>query len=366
MDLFIVPEEQHNTLVTRAYQHRGYTGEEASSATRMCAEATRHGNNTHNAIKGLHLDHVLGSGIGNWVPGAEIEVVPNRFKAVEAWNANRKLGQAVAYRAFDRCVELAEEYGVGAVSVDNGSHYLWGAGYAIEYAKRGYIVYTNCTSSLAEVAPFLGKFPTLGTNPHTWGFPTFHDDGFPVILDWATSEVAMGRVQQLKREGKKLDSSDWAIDRDGKPTDDPHEVVALRTFGRHKGYGLAVLNELFAAVAGGSLPTLRGSASPPAEEKTTTSFYFQVIHPEALTSGDFAAGRDLAGNVKAVINDILGHGNEGAILPGGLEHRGFQRTQRAGGLLFTAGELREFKNIAEECGQPTADWDVGNFSRFED
>lgn len=365
MDFYIVPEDQHQQLVVRAYQNRGYTEEESQFAARMCAEATRHGNNTHNAIKGLHLDHALGSGIGNWAPGAEIEVIPGRFKAVEAWNANRKIGQAVAYKAFDRCVEMAEEFGVGVVSVDNGSHYLWGAGYAIEYARKGYIVYTNCTSSLSEVAPFGGKYPTLGTNPHTWGFPTFEEGGFPVVLDWATSEVAMGRVQQLKRAGGKLDSKDWAVDRDGNPTDDPNQVFALKTFGRHKGYGLAVLNELFAAVAGGSLPTIRGAKNPPEGEKTTTSFYFQVIHPEALTSGNFACGRDLAGNVAAVLQDILGHGNEGCMLPGGPEHRGLQRTEKAGGLLFTVDELGELAKIAEECGADAGTWTAEKFAKFE-
>ena len=364
-EFYIIPEDQHRQLVVRAYQGRGYTQEEAELATKMCAEATRHGNNTHNALKGLHLDHVLGSGIGNWTPAAEIEVRESRFKAVESWNANRKIGQAVAYKAFDRCVELAEEYGIGAVSVDNGSHYLWGAGYAIEYAKRGYIVYTNCTSSLAEVAPFGGKYPTLGTNPHTWGFPTFDPDGFPVILDWATSEVAMGRVQQLKREGQKLMSASWALDKEGNPTDDPNEVFALQTFGRHKGYGLSILNELFAAVAGGSLPTLRGRANPPEGEKTTTCFYFQVIHPDALAGANFASGRDMAANVAAVITDILGHGNEGCMLPGGPEHRGLQRTEKAGGLLFTAKELAEFAELARECGEDPGPWSPDLLQKFE-
>ena len=74
----------------------------------------------------------------------------------------------------------------------------------MEAAQKGYIAYTNCTASLAEVVPFKGAFPTLGTNPHSWGFPTTEAVGFPIVIDWATSVIAMGRVQQLKREGKQL------------------------------------------------------------------------------------------------------------------------------------------------------------------
>ena len=57
--------------------------------------------------------------------------------------------------------ELAEKYGSGTVAIDNAFHYLWGGGYVMDAAKRGYIAYTNCTSTLAEVVPFGGKFPTL-------------------------------------------------------------------------------------------------------------------------------------------------------------------------------------------------------------
>jgi hypothetical protein len=74
----------------------------------------------------------------------------------------------------------------------------------MDAAKKGYIAYTNCTSTLSEVVPFGGKFPVLGTNPHSWGLPTTEACGFPVVIDWATSTVAMGRVQQLRRENKPL------------------------------------------------------------------------------------------------------------------------------------------------------------------
>ena len=112
-------------------------------------------------------------------------------------------------------MELADEYGIGTVSVDHCFHYLWGGGYVMEAAQKGYIAYTCCTSMLAEVVPFGGKTPTLGTNPHSWGFPTTSAIGFPIVIDWATSTVAMGRVQQLKREGKPLPPQ-AAVDSEGR------------------------------------------------------------------------------------------------------------------------------------------------------
>jgi L-2-hydroxycarboxylate dehydrogenase (NAD+) len=349
-DFLTVSRAAHDQLVEAAYRSRGFTADEAAEGAKLAAEAARHGIRTHHALKALHLDHLFGSAVGGCVPGAEIEVVKSRFPGSEIWNSHRKLGQSVAYRAIDRCIELAEQYGIGQVSVDNAFHYLWGGGYVMEAAERGYIAYTNCTSTLAEVVPFGGKFPTLGTNPHSWGFPTTAALGFPVVSDWATSTVAMGRVQALKREGKQLPPG-AAVDKNGQPTNDPNEVAALLPFGAHKGYAMCLINELYAGLIGGSLPTLRGRpALAPAGEKTATAFYFQVIHPDAISGGAFARGRDQMENLKVVLQDVFGHGNEGCILPGQFEAEARKRSDDAGGLHFTAAELEEFKQLADEIG----------------
>ena len=354
-EFLVVARPDHDTLVSRAYQARGYTAGEAAEGAKLAAEAARHGIRTHHALKALHLDDLFGSFAGGCVPGAEIEVLPSRFPASERWNAHKKLGQSVASRAIDRAIEMADQYGIAQISVDNAFHYLWGGGYVMEAAERGYYAYTNCTSALAEVVPFGGKFPTLGTNPHSWGIPGSEANGFPIVMDWATSTVAMGRVQTLKREGKSLPPG-AAVDASGQATNDPNAVAALLPFGGHKGYGMCLLNEILAALIGGSLPTLRGRQPLAAGEKNTPVFYFQVIHPDALASGNFACGRSQLENLKAVLDDILGHGNDGAMLPGQLEAAARKRSDAAGGLLFTAAEIAEFNAIAIELGLPV--WDV--------
>lgn len=357
---YIVSSADHKELVEAAYLHRGYSESEAGAAARFCEMASTYGIRTHNAIKALHLDSLFGSGAGGCVPGAAIDKRPCRFKGSEIWDAKLKLGQPVAFDAVQRCMELADEYGIGQVSVDNCFHYLWGGGYVMEAALQGYIAYTNCTSTLAEVVPFGGKFPTLGTNPHSWAFPTQDAVGFPVVIDWATSMVAMGRVQQFKREGKRLPEG-AALDADGIPTTDPNRAVSLLPFGAHKGYGLSLINELFAAFIGGSIPTLRGRPAGQGE-KSSANFYFQVIHPDAVNAGLFATGRSQKENVEAVLDDILGHGNDNCLLPGQIEAEAGKQTAAAGGLLFTAAEIESFAEIAGECGRPA--WNPSALETF--
>lgn len=359
---YIVPVRVHNDLVAAAYRKRGFTPEEAAHGARFCEMAAWHGIKTHNALKALHLDEVFGSQNKTnpgCIGGATIIKKPSKYEACQKWNANKKLGQAVAFEAMDACCKLADKYGVGIVSVDQAFHYLWGGGYVMDAAKNGYIAYTNCTAALAEVVPFGGRFPTLGTNPHSWGFPTMDAIGFPIVIDWATSTIAMGRVQQFKREGKALPPG-CAVDKEGRETTDPNQVYALTPFGAHKGYGLSLINELVGALIGGSLPTIRSRPDAAAkigrDEKTTPNFFFQVIHPDALSCGAFARGRSQAQNVKAVIEDILGHGNappDGrCILPGRIEHDAAVRSEQAGGLIFTEAEIREFEHVAAEAGVP--------------
>jgi LDH2 family malate/lactate/ureidoglycolate dehydrogenase len=282
------------------------------------------------------------------VPKAKIEKVAVPYRASQVWNANRKLGQATGYAAIEAAIKLADKYGVGMVSVDNAFHYLWGGGYVMDAAKRGYIAYTNCTAALAEVVPFGGKFPTLGTNPHSWGFPTTDAIGYPIVIDWATSVVAMGRVQQLAREGKQLPPN-AAVDENGQPTTDPTKAKYLIPFGAHKGYGLALMNEIIGAFIGGSLPTIRNRWDKAEGDKGTCAFFFQVWKPEAMNAGAFAKGRNQQQNVKAVIDDILGHGNETCMLPGQLEAQAAARCAKNGGLLFSEAEINAFNEIATEA-----------------
>jgi L-2-hydroxycarboxylate dehydrogenase (NAD+) len=344
---YVVPEDLHNRLVQKIFENRGFDGDEANAVARFAAFATLHGVRTHNALKALHLDELFGSAVGGCKPKTNVEIKESRFDACQTWNANHKVGQAVAYDAMDACIEMADKHGSGTVIVDNAFHYLWGGGYVMKAASKGYYAYTNCTSSLAEVVPFCGKTPTLGTNPHSWGLPTTEAVGFPIVVDWATSVVAMGRVQQLKREGKDLPPN-AAVDAEGNETRNPNEAVSLLPFGAHKGYGLGLLNEIMGAMSGGSLPTLRGIPNDNPGEKFSCNFFFQVIHPEAFDAGNFAGNRNQGANLQAVLSDILKEGNEKCLLPGQLEAQFAIRSKKNDGLLFSEKELEEFAVLAQE------------------
>ena len=367
-EYFVLDADAHDALVSAAFRARGFSAEEAADGAYIARLASWHGVHSHAGIKALHLDHHLGSAHGGCVPGAELEKLPSKYPAVERWNCNRKMGQSCARQAMQRCMELADTYGTGTVVCDEAFHYMWGGGYVLEAAKAGYIAYTNCPASWAEVVPFGGRSPTLGTNPHSWALPTTEAVGFPIVIDWATSMMASGAIAVLAREGRDL-PPDTGVDAEGNITTKIDELSALLPFGRHKGYGLSLLDELYGAFIGASLPTLRNrwvgaegglgsDADLPDGEKQTCTFYFQCTKPDAI-GVSFAAGRSQEENVGAVLADILGHGNaaQGCLLPGQIEAESARLSEEHGGLLFTAVEIGELAEYAEEGGTaaPTTD-----------
>jgi L-2-hydroxycarboxylate dehydrogenase (NAD+) len=52
--------------------------------------------------------------------------------------------------------------------------------------------------------------------------------------------------------------------------------------------------------------------------------------------------------LKAVLEDILKEGNENCLLPGEMEAKFAQKTEKNQGLLFSKKELEEFAHLAHE------------------
>ena len=63
--------------------------------------------------------------------------------------------------------------------------------------------------------------------------------------------------------------------------------------------------------------------------------------------------------MRAVIEDIKAHGNEDIFLPGQDFAQAADRTEKAGGLLFSAAEIGEFNHIAREIG--VSEWAIESF-----
>jgi len=83
---------------------------------------------------------------------------------------------------------------------------------------------------------------------------------------------------------------------------------------------------------------------------------------DAINGGAFAKGRNQKQNVKAVIEDVLGHGNGASMLPGQIEAIWASKTAEAGGLLFSAAEIAAFNELAVETRREP--WSIQSLRTF--
>jgi uncharacterized oxidoreductase len=175
--------------------------------------------------------------------------------AMISLDGNKGYGQVIGLEAMEIGIARVQQHGVCVMGLGY-AHHLCRIGQWAEQAVAAGLISLHFTNVISRsiVAPYGGAYARFGTNPMTVGIPIPGEP--PFILDMATSAVAQGKIRVAHNKGENV-SPDWLLDDEGNPTADPKYGViepfgALRTFGLHKGYGLAVVCELLGgALTGG-------------------------------------------------------------------------------------------------------------------
>jgi uncharacterized oxidoreductase len=181
-------------------------------------------------------------------------------------------GQSVAPQAVALGIEKCKHGGLAAILLRNAGHIGRVGDWAEMAVEAGVVVvhFVNANGSIL-VAPFGGVERRFSTAPMCIGVP--RPGQSPLILDFATSQVAEGKVLNASYGGKKLPDTAM-IGPEGKISGDPHELYgdyegagprdyrkgkgAIRAFGDHKGSGLALMCELLGGALTGNGATSLG------------------------------------------------------------------------------------------------------------
>lgn len=166
-------------------------------------------------------------------------------------------GQVIAREATEIGIRRAKKHGVAVIALKTAHHIGRVGTYGEMCARAGLVSlhFVNVARRHALVAPFGGREARFGTNPICIVVPGGRGED-PVVLDMATSIVAVGKIRVAKNRGKRVPEG-YVIDAKGRMTTDPNAMYAeppgaLMPFGSYKGYGLALIAELFAgALTGG-------------------------------------------------------------------------------------------------------------------
>ena len=243
-----VAADRLRQLVATILGRGGSEPAEADLVAGHLVDANLAGHDSHGVSLMSHYVRHLKEGLV--VPNTSAKIVKDDG-AFLMFDGQRGFGRRVAGEATAAAVARARDNGVAVVTLA-GSHHVGRVGAYAELASAAGMVsihFVNVADHHGLVAPFRGSDARFSTNPVCIGMPGT-DAEPPLLLDMATSGVAMGKVSVARLAGRQMPEG-YLIEPRGAPTTDPEVMFreprgALLSFGAHKGYALAVLAELLA------------------------------------------------------------------------------------------------------------------------
>jgi LDH2 family malate/lactate/ureidoglycolate dehydrogenase len=170
--------------------------------------------------------------------------------AVAQVDGHNGFGFLAAHKGMAAAIDMAKEIGIGMVSVKHSNHFgmsAWVVQQALDAGMMS-LVFTNSSPALPVWG---GKAKLMGVSPIACGAPA--GKGRPFIVDMAPSVAARGKIYKALRRGEQI-PSDWALDKDGRQTQDPAAALegVMLPMGGPKGSAIALMMDVFSGVLSGS------------------------------------------------------------------------------------------------------------------
>lgn len=236
----LIPQLKLSEFTARCLERLGLAPDDARLVGDTLVTSNLRSVDSHGVVRLPHYATRLRNGTINPKPSIRVQ---RTGPATAMVDGGAGMGQLVAVRAMKEAIELAREAGAGAVGAKNSSH-CGACAYYAELAARAGMIGIALTHSDPIMVPTGMKRIFLGSNPIAFAAPGAA--GPPVVVDMATTHVALGKVIVAKEEGRPI-PPDWGIDASGKPTTDPGKVAGLAPMGGAKGYALALMIEVLCA-----------------------------------------------------------------------------------------------------------------------
>ena len=228
--------------IRKALMNAGLNEDKATLCARIHTESSADGVESHGANRVPRFIDYVKKG---WVnPKGEPELVCQKGLA-ENYDGNLGPGISNAIFCTDRAIKLANEHGIGLVTLKNTTHWMRGGTYAWRMAESGKIGISWIATE--SCMPMWGSDePSVGNNPFCMAVPRENGE---IVLDMAMSQYAYGKLGVYRLAGKKLPYP-GGFDENGNLTSDPGEIEKSRRIlptGYWKGSSFALILDLVAA-----------------------------------------------------------------------------------------------------------------------
>jgi uncharacterized oxidoreductase len=306
----VLNDQSLHDYVADLFRAAGSAEREARLVARHLVDSNLRGHDSHGV--GSIPVYVRNLGCGDLLPNQTLSVV-TETESFAVCDGNGGYGQVMAHDAMEIGIAKARRNGVALVGLRN-SHHVGRIGHWAEQCAAAGLVSIHFVNVVSDpsVAPFGGAAARVGTNPFSVGIP--RDGQRPVILDFATSKLAVGKVRVAMNSGKPLPEG-ALLTADGQPTTDASVLFGqpkgvLLPFGDHKGWGLSFVCEILgAALTGGK--TQKG---PKRRNSTINCMLSIIISPEHL-----GTAATMSPEVDEFVAWIRSGPNADVLLPGDAE-----------------------------------------------
>ncbi|HYH11046.1 MAG TPA: Ldh family oxidoreductase [Thermomicrobiales bacterium] len=265
-------------------------------------------------------------------------------------DGNFGLGLLIGPEAMRRTIAKAKDVGICMTTVRNSNHFGIAGTYACMAAVEGLggMAMTNATRL---VVPTFAREPRLGTNPLAFAVPT---SGEPFVLDMSTSTVAWGKIEIARRAGLPI-PEEWAVNAEGRPTTDPHQVKGLTPLGGkkehsgHKGYGLGLMVEILTGPMSGNVWSNHVGRAWEQTEPPGTGHFFMAWRIDAFRDPD-EFRRDMDEMIRELHETPTAEDAPGPVLVPGDPEAEAERRNRTEGVPIAPGLVLELRELAERLG----------------
>ena len=289
-DVLHLPVDVVQGFVMDVFQKLGVPESDASIAAEVLITSDLRGIDSHGIGRLKYYYDRIRAGVHR--TQTEMEIV-QESETTALVDGHHGVGHVIAYRCMRMAMDKARRYGLGAVTVRNGTHFGIAGYYSLMAARVG-MIGLAVTNARPSIAPTFGAEPMLGTNPISFAAPS--DMPYPFCLDAATSICQRGKIEVANRAEKPVPEG-WVIDDQGNPLTDPATILqdmgkataallplggAGEGFAGYKGYGLAAMVEILSAsLSGGKfMKDLLGFAEDGSRRPYMLGHFFLAINIE--------------------------------------------------------------------------------------
>ena len=248
---------QLERFCTDAFIKLGFGPEEAAQITDVLMLADLYGTRSHGTQRIVRYQKSIENGAIHVNAKPEV-VFETPVSAVI--DGHSGMGQLISHYAMKLAIEKAKKVGMAFVSVRNSNHYGI-AGYYTKMACDEGLIGIATTNTQAIMVPTNGAETVLGSNPLAFAMPA---EPYPFWFDASTTVVPRGKLEVYNKEDKEMPAG-WGVGADGQVSTDAAHVLhciddhdslggilplggATEDHGSHKGYGYAMVAELFSSI----------------------------------------------------------------------------------------------------------------------